>query len=456
MEDYFLGGRNMRSWTVGLSLFATLLSTITYLATPGEVIKHGPMILAGVFSVPIVMWVVGWYLIPAFMKVPFSSAYEILEVRLGVSIRILGTVFFLSLRLIWMAMVIYLTSTAIVGPVIGLDPSLVPIVSLLLGVITVVYTSVGGLRAVVFADVLQTFILFGGAILTIALISIHFHGFSWVPTEWSPSWDPPKFWFDTDVRMTISGSMTLFFIWYVCTAGGDQMAIQRYLATNSLKAARRAFQWSLLATVAIQLLLMFLGFALLSFYSANKSVQTDQFLPADLYFPHFITHHLPIGISGLVVAALLAAAMSSLSSGLSAACSVVSVDLVGRFSKKQTVTLDHLANAKATSWLLGLSIVLISMVMGQISGNFTELTNKASIFVAPLFYLFFMALFVPSATVAGTWIGAVSSLMTAIGIAFFDLLGLSFIWIIPGSLIAGIVLGFLSSLIHQQYNRKSA
>jgi SSS family solute:Na+ symporter len=148
--------------------------------------------------------------------------------------------------------------------------------------------------------------------------------------------------------------------------------------------------------------------------------------------------------------------MSSLSSGLSAACSVVSVDLVGRFSKKQTVTLDHLANAKATSWLLGLSIVLISMVMGQISGNFTELTNKASIFVAPLFYLFFMALFVPSATVAGTWIGAVSSLMTAIGIAFFDLFGLSFIWIIPGSLIAGIVLGFLSSLIHQQYNRKSA
>jgi SSS family solute:Na+ symporter len=96
------------------------------------------------------------------------------------------------------------------------------------------------------------------------------------------------------------------------------------------------------------------------------------------------------------------------------------------------------------------------MVMGQISGNFTELTNKASIFVAPLFYLFFMALFVPSATVAGTWIGAVSSLMTAIGIAFFDLFGLSFIWIIPGSLIAGIVLGFLSSLIHQQYNRKSA
>lgn len=453
-DDYFLGGRKMRSWTVGLSLFATLMSTITYLAMPGEVIKHGPMILSGLLAVPLIMWIVGWFIIPAFMQVSATSAYEILEHRFGFGIRLLGTVFFLILRLMWMAMVIYLTSKAVVGPVIDLDPRFIPLVSLVLGMITVGYTSIGGLRAVVLSDVIQTFVLFGGAILTIIIVTFDLNGFSWIPKDWNPLWDAPKVWFDPEARVTFAGAITLFFFWYICTAGGDQMAIQRYFATSSVKNARWAFNVSILSTIVIQLLLMFLGFALFAFYRTRLETNPVGELSPDMMFPDFISNHLPVGVSGLVIAALLAAAMSSLSSGLSSVSSVVSVDLIGRLSTRSRDDTTKMNTGRRVSWLVGLVVVGMSLAIGKVSGNFLELTNKTSIFVAPLFFLFFMALFVPFSTVLGTWLGVLVSVFFGIGIAFFNLWELSFIWIIPSSLLFGMFFGIIASILQQAFQKR--
>ena len=122
-EDYLLGGRNMRPWAVGLSLFATLLSTLSYVAWPGEIIKHGPMIASGVIASPFVVMVVGWVLIPRIMKLRVTSAYEILQARLGPSIRMMGALIFLTIRLFWMAAIIYATSSKILLPVLGIDES---------------------------------------------------------------------------------------------------------------------------------------------------------------------------------------------------------------------------------------------------------------------------------------------------------------------------------------------
>lgn len=208
-EDYLLGGRSMRAGSVGLSLFATLLSTITYLAIPGEMIKHGPVILWSIAAIPIAYVVVGYLLIPPFMKLKVTSAYEILEVRLGVRIRLLGSVIFLMTRLLWMALIIYLTSDKIVVPIFGWSENIIiPLfgestwelspttcVAVIIGLVTVVYTSMGGLRAVVFTDVVQSFILLGGAILAITVITVKMGGFSWWPTEWATNWShQPVFW----------------------------------------------------------------------------------------------------------------------------------------------------------------------------------------------------------------------------------------------------------------------
>ncbi|QDS98208.1 sodium:solute symporter family transporter [Adhaeretor mobilis] len=458
-DDYLLGGRTMKPWAVGLSLFATLLSTLTYLAMPGEMIQHGPMILAQLAAYPFIVLVVGWLMIPFFMKLQVTSAYEILELRLGAGVCLLGSFFFLSLRLMWMAMIIYATTSKVLIPLLGWDPSAIPYACAVLGVVTVIYTSMGGIRAVVLTDVVQTFILFGGAVLTMVIITVHLGGVdAWWPTEWAATWDPPKLWFDPGSRVTIAAAFTASFTWYICTAGSDQMAIQRYLATRDVKAARRMFAISVGTSGLVTAFLGILGFALLAYFQSRPWMLADgQTIAssADMLLPRFILLGLPVGISGLVVAALLAAAMSSLSSGINSSCSVITVDLVDRFRRDKKSETDHVRLAKYVSWLVGAAVVVLSCYAGLVPGNLLEATFKvANLLVAPLFVLFFMAMFVPWATSLGTLLAAGASTATAIGIAFYGIFDLGFLWIMPGSLLAGIVTGMLLSLLPDTRNKK--
>ena len=450
-DDFFLGGRGMGAWMVGLSLFATLLSTASYIAFPGEAIRYGPMILMGtVFSIPPILWIVNGFLIPKFMKLQVTSANELLEIRLGLSIRLLGTVFFLLLRLVWMAMIIYITVKAVLVPVLGLDAASQPVASLILGAITVIYTSSGGYKAVVLTDVIQTVIMFFGALLSIGVITYSLGGFGWFPTTWNPSWDPMSFGFDPSARVSLGTSTLMCFLWYVCTSGSDQMAVQRYLSTKDVKTARRAFTISLLAGVALLVLLTLLGFALLAFYETNRHQLppgTDIQAAADTLFTSFIVGSLPPGVTGLIVAALLSAAMSSLSSGLNSSCTIITVDLFDRLDPKHLSPANELSRARRISWIVGIIITLISLGVGWIPGNLNEVLNKVgNLLVAPLFLLFFMALFVRRATVLGTWLGAVASVAAAIAISFFEIFGLSFTWILPGSLAVGLLVGVGASL----------
>ncbi len=450
-DDYLLGGRNQRPWAVGLSLFATLLSTLTYMAYPGEVIKHGPMILAGLLAYPLVFLLIGFFFIPLVMRLHVTSAYEILEQRLGLCVRMFASVIFVLIRLAWMAAIIYVTTAAIVIPVLGLDPQWAPWIGVIIGVITLAYTSLGGLRAVIWTDVAQTFILFFGALATVTLISIHFGGFGWFPTQWAPNWDPPIVWFNADARITLAGSLMMMLGWFVCTAGSDQMAIQRYLATRDAAAARRMFATTLITSLLVTLLLLCMGFALLAFFKANPQMLPDGRTienAADQLFPRYIVFGLPPGVSGLVVAGLLAAAMSSLSSGVNSAATVIQVDFIERFSKIRREGRDAVRQARWISAAVGIVVVLLSLSISQVKGNLFEVVNKVgNLLTAPLFLLFFMAIYVPWARSAATLLAVVASIVTAVAIAYFEVLGLSFIWIIPVSLAVGVVVGAVLSLI---------
>ncbi len=429
-EDYLLGGRSMRSSSVGLSLFASLLSTITYLAMPGEMVNKGPVILWSMVSIPIAYVVVGYFLIPHFMKLRVTSAYEILQARLGTQIRLLGSTMFLLTRLLWMALIIYITADKIIVVMMGWDPSVTPYVAVVIGLVTVVYTSMGGLRAVVFTDVVQSFILFGGAVLSIILISVKMGGVTaWWPTEWSPTWDAQStFSWDLTERATLVGSIVFMTVWWICTAGSDQMAIQRYLATRDVKAARKVFLVTGLANIVVTCCLATLGFALLGFFQANPEMLGPGMTVvanADDLFPHYIVKFLPQGITGLIIAGLLAAAMSSLSSGINSSCSVISVDFIDRRRKpgQQRSHRSQVLQTKAISWVVGLVAVLLSSMMSRVTGNIMEVTVRTNhVFVAPLFGLFFMALFVKRATPFGTAMGAITGCFVAILFAYWDLI----------------------------------
>jgi len=462
-EDYMLGGRKMGSKSIGLSLFSTLFSTITYMALPGEMINKGPAVICWMVSLPIVYLIVCHIFIPRFMALPYNSAYEVLETRLGLRVRLLGSVIFLLTRLLWMALIIHITAQKILIPVLRWDEKWTPYVAVVIGMVTLVYTFLGGIRAVVLTDVIQTIILFAGAVGALLLITWDMGGFgAWWPRTWSPNWDQqPLISLDPTVRASVAGSIVFMSLWWICTAGSDQLAIQRYLATRDAGAAKQAFLITLASNVFVTLLLAALGFALLGFFSAHPEhlkadglylkESLDLRIHGDRLFPYYIVRFLPPGMTGLVISALLAAAMSSLSAGVNSSCAVLSTDFIDRLGYRAASEKTNVRRAQALALLVGLVCVGLSLLMSRVTGNLMEVTTRTNhVFVAPLFGLFMMALFVPFATPFGTTMGTLAGCLAAVLIAYKDMIfgGLpwSFQWISLAALAVNLLVGIPLSL----------
>jgi SSS family solute:Na+ symporter len=463
-EEYLLGGRKMRPLTVGVSLFASLISTISYLAWPGEVIKNGPMYVSAVLAYPLVAVVVGWGIIPFIMKLKVTSAYEILEVRLGPAVRTLGSVFFLSLRLMWMSVIVYATTTKVLVPLLGLDPAATPAVCAVLAFVTVLYTAMGGLRAVVITDVIQTVILFGAALVTVVTVTVSLGGVgAWWPSHWAAHWPEPVYGYDPNARITMFGAVLATFTWFFCTSASDQIAIQRYLATRDAKAARTVLFTSLVADALVALLLAAVGLGLLAYFQAFPGLlprgQTA-LADGDKLFPQFIVIGLPSGLSGLVVAGLLACAMSALSAGINSTCSVITVDFLDRFRSRgpggaaapSRPEADRVKSLRYVSVVVGVVVVSLSLLVNMVQGNLLEICYKVvNLLTAPLAGLFFLAMFVPWAKGFGALVGAAGGLTTVVAITYWKELtgtqGISFLWAMPLSLIVEVGVGALVSLI---------
>ena len=454
-EDYLLGGRKMNPLMLGMSLFASLLSTISYLSYTGEMIRYGPMFITGAIAFPFVIFTVGSFMIPYFMKLRVTSAYEILEQRLGLSIRLLGSTLFTLIRLFWMAVIIHATTDKVLVPVLGLGESWTTQICILMGIVTITYTSLGGLRAVVFTDVIQSGILFGGGILTVAIITNELGNFRelW-PAEWPTHWEKPNWGFDPEARMSLVSIFLAVFCWHTCTAGSDQVVIQRYFATRDVKAAKRVLVINLVADFLAMLLMAMVGLALIAYFTANPDILgTDQSLDnnSDQLFPKFISTELPVGLTGLVISGLLAAAMSSLSSGMNSTSSVITTDFISLFRSVEPDEKSKILIARWVSVIIGLIVVILSLIVGHVSGNLFEVANKVvNLFVSPLFVLFFLAMFVKSSNAIGVWCGALTSITVAVSIAFWKEItgeeGISFLWIMPAAFILGILVGSIASL----------
>jgi len=469
-EEYFLGSRRLNPTLIGISMLATLLSTIGYLGNPGEMIKHGPMIAMTNLTLPFAYVTVGYLLIPHIMKSNITSAYELLERRLGLPGRMVGAIIFILARLVWMALLIYIAAKLMVA-MLNWGPEMIPWVVVAAGIVTIVYTAMGGLRAVVITDVVQFALLMGGALLTILLVTVQMRGFRWLPTEWAAHWDrQPLFSWNLSTRVTVTGSIIASWLWWICVAGSDQVAIQRYLATRDVKAARHSFLINCLANLSVALVLYAVGFALLGFFTTNPHLIPDGkslIADADYLFPRYIANYLPVGLAGLVVAAMFAAGMSSLDSGVNSIVTVIHKDFIGRLLRrdpgrkdpaltqngKKKKSGEQVRLAKSLVFAIGIAVVAMSSQIGKVPGNIVEVTNKTgSLFTGPLFGLFFMALFVRRATGFGAIVGAVYGFMTGFVFAFWDKItgaaqSLSFQWIILASLVVQIPVSLLLSRI---------
>ncbi len=467
-REYFVGSGDMPWFLIGVSLFATLLSTITYLSIPGEVLGKGPLYLTSLLALPFVYLIVGYGILPVYMRFRLTSAYELLEMRLGLSVRLLGAFMFLSLRLVWMSLLVYLAAKAM-SVMMGVDEGWIPLIVLATGFVAVLYTSLGGLRAVVITDFLQTVLLFGGALVVIAVITYEQGGFAWFPRQWQAHWDAqPLISFDPGTRLTVFGTVLSITTFYVCTAAGDQVSVQRFMSTRDACAARRAFLTQLCVAALITTTLAVVGLALLGYIQAHAGMLPPEMSiadKADSIYPWFIAFHLPMGISGLVVAAMFAAAMSSIDSGVNSITAVVMTDLLDRFGYRPQTEKGRVVAARCLAFTIGAVVVVGSSFMDNVPGNITAITGKTTnLLVTPLFALFFFAVFAPKTRPAAVWAGWAVGVTTAALIAFSGpLFGydpetgydpISFQWIGPVALAANIATGYLANACFVMFGRR--
>lgn len=459
-KEYFSGSGNMNPLLIGVSLFASLLSTISYLSTPGEVLGKGPIYLTNYLAYPFIFVIVAYVLLPVYMRVRVTSAYELLEERLGLSVRLLGATMFLLLRLVWMSLLIYAAAKAFCY-IIAADAKYEPLVVVIAGAVALFYASLGGLRAVVVTDLMQSILLYGGAVLVIGVIT-HRMGFGWFPTEWNTNWDhQPILPESPSTRVSLLGTFLSVLIWYVATSGGDQVSVQRLMATKDVGAARRAIAMQLSCALLVGITLGLAGFAMLGYFQQHPEMLPEGHSlksQADHVFPMFIGTHLPPIASGLVAAGLFSAAMSSMDSGINSITAVVSSDFVNRLRSREMSDVQQVRWARWLAVAVGLLVLAISTLIPYVPGNITEVTGKTvNLLTVPIFCLFFFALFYKRASTAGVWIGWAAGTTTAILISFSGPIfgfvetpsGLadpvSFQWIPVAALVVNVSVGMLFS-----------
>jgi len=434
-EDFFLGGRKMPWMAVGLSLLATLMSSISYMGVPGEMIKNGVAMFAQYMALPFSMTVVLFVWMPFFMRLRFTSAYEFLEVRFDSKVRTIGSLLFLFLRLGWMSMVMYVGSLALTQMVASLIPPemLDPIAALFssgetkpllrtsllywiivgIGICATVYSTFGGFRAAIWNDVLQSLMLFGGAAVTLLYVM-------WTtgtgPADWwriasqnsSSHTKPIIFSFDPTVRMTMVTAAMLNFFWTICTHGCDQVVLQRYFSTTSLKSARKSYLVNAFTDLTIGVLLALSGLALLAFYLQNPTYLPEGiFVKAgaetvvkqgDKVLPYFFAHQLPAGIGGVILAVLLCDAMQTLVSGVNSISAVFTEDLFKRIARDKNNTFTDLGLAKILTVIVGLFVTCTGSgvaYLAQISEkNIIDMMAPVfNMFLGPLASLFLIGMF---------------------------------------------------------------
>jgi SSS family solute:Na+ symporter len=434
--EFFLGGRRMPWMAVGLSVLATLMSSISYMGVPGEMIKNGVAMFAQYLALPFSMAIVLFVWVPFFMRLKFTSAYEYLERRFDVQTRIVGSLLFLLLRLGWMSMVTYVGSLALtqmVGtlvPAEAVDPiaewihpaaaeptlmraSLLYWIIISIGVLAAFYGSLGGFRAAIWNDVLQSLMLFGGTVMTLGYVvwTTGTGPFDWwkIAAENSTGHTRPiLFSLDPTVRMTVVTAAMLHFFWAICTHGSDQVVLQRYFSTTSLKSARQSYLVASITDVTIGVLLAFCGLALLAFYLQHPSYLPEGIFVSengqtivkqgDKVLPHFFAHQLPAGIGGVVLAVLVCDAMQTLVSGVNSISAVFTGDLYGRLRPTRKPILTEVGFARFLTVTVGLIVTSLACgvaYLAQHSGrNIIDLMAPAfNMFLGPLASLFLIGMF---------------------------------------------------------------
>lgn len=417
--DFFLAGRSMHWFPIGLSITLTAFSGINYTAFSGEVFGHGMYVA---LSLPVFIFVafpVIRIIMPFYHQLGVTSAYEYLEKRFDPRVRTLASGLFILWRTFWMATALYVPAK-VLALLTGWN---LYGVILLTGGVVAIYSAAGGIRAVMWTDVFQFLVLVGGLFVILYLAAARMpDGFadilrvSIAGGRMKPFYpfDPAMFSLDPRVRITLWSAWIGTFVAFMSRYGVDQVVLQRYFTARSLRTAQVAFHLNYAAAILALLTLALLGFAM---YAHAVAVGVAGIYPDQpmFWFTSFI-RSLPAGATGLVVVGLTAATMSSIDSGINSCCAAYVTDFYRRVHPGISTKSPDLN--RRLSLLFGIIATLAAMSVGQL-GTIFEIANKIiNGFGSPLLAIFLLGMFSTAASSRGMLIGGVLGAAWSAGVSF--------------------------------------
>lgn len=409
-SEYFLAGRRIPFWAAALSLMATSVSSIGFIAIPGKTFATDWIYFLGIITWFIVVPIVTIFYIPVLRRLNVTTAYEYLEHRFDLGVRMFGSLLFIFMQLGRLAVVVYLPAL-VLSSVIQVD---IYICILLMGLISIVYTLLGGMAAVIWTDVIQSIVLFLGAILAIIVAVVGTEGGLMGLVEIVKS--------DEKMRLTEwRWDHTAAVVWVVVVGNiftrlsnltSDQAIVQRYLTTKDTRQSIRALWGDVALSIPWAIVAFALGTALYGFYKSNPDLLVPG-MGTDSVVPMFIAQQMPVGLAGLIIAAIFAAAMSSLDSSIHSLSTVCIRDFYKRlFSSSNEAREFH--GARWMTLMFGVIGTGGAMLIASydILSIWDLFMGFMGLFVGSLSGLFLLGLFVPLSHSRGALLGAVLSAIT--------------------------------------------
>jgi len=415
-KDYMLGGCSMPWIPIGISLIATSVSATTFLGVPADVFKTDMTLImtnAGSFLSIIV---VGWLFIPRFRKSGAQSAYELLEKCFSRTVRRIAAVFY-ALHLVLRAGILLFAPSLVLAPILQIPVEAAILIS---SAAAILYTWYGGFKAVVWTDVMQFSVFFGGGIIALFVLVQGIGGFGELAAFAAESGKSHWFSaaFDPSNARTLLSAGIAYAVLEIAIRGCDQQFVQRYLSCKDVKAANRSSVLSMVLGLVVSLLFYWLGAALFVYYKVKNASPLPENLGVNDVFPYFIVNGLPSGLTGLLVAAIFAAAMSSISSAIHALGNTTEKDILCK-----TAGQESMLRTKMWIVLWGVCGTFAAFVAASQAGSL--LKNAlffTGLFTGPLLALFLLSFFAPylrSFSVLTGIVCGMSSLLLFNGIPFF-------------------------------------
>ncbi len=326
-DDFFRGGKRMVWWAAGCSIFATMLSSLTFTGLPSKAYATNWVYFLGSMMIPVVAFVAVYVALPFYRRIDATSAYEYLEKRFSRPVRMLGSGFFTLFHVFRMAVVMSLTGLAL-SAATPLTPGQSVV---LMGVLSILYCTMGGISAVIWTDTIQTVVLLGGGVIAFCLliggVEGGFSGFL------SKAGEAEKF---RMANFTWDITSTQVAIWVIILGAlaqnvsgytADQAVVQRYMTTPDQKMAARSIWTNAVLSVLASILFFGIGSALFAFYQSHPS-RLDPTMTTDQVFPLFIAREMPVGLAGLIVAGIFAAAQSTVSTSMNSTATTLVTDFL--------------------------------------------------------------------------------------------------------------------------------